>query len=1318
MENSRIIKTILFASTALLLATPFFVFSYDDKTTHPALAQETIALFNLYYPKLAFTEDEKQAVISGDIGEDESARWMHHFYDPMFNRGLWGFSSSKVWALDTKAQAALDPAYTQTAGVFYVANQKLFDSNTDYSWDRAIYDYVWADQERGLAALGHILHLIQDASVPDHTRNDAHPPVLDLGSPYEHWTKRFTPQTLSGLGISLYQQSIKPPQFRILQQYFHSLALYSNNNFFSKDTIFDKSYRQPQVAYEQKEFLKNGRSITFDYAANGNDHYKLVAVSKGSDWQELVNSDQSIYFLTDDDHLILTDYWERLSKQAVVHGVGVMRLFFEEAEKERINKSRWARNQSLSDKLFSSLSGIFGNPKPPEPLADPLPKDALALVPSENSQVLGALAEQSTLPTSSTLGDPLQGSVTPSVGGSLPQIGLTPSVGVVADSLQNDPPARPVDVRSRTSNIFALSPGFGGGGDALLNDEQHQMLLKNEEEHENNGNGGDGESFEDNGGSGDQEGDSQEEPDEANAENNDDNEGTNWDEEPNNGDDVPEGDNGETGETNNGNDENEDAPDSSDASDGESIALSFEILSCGDSFIAGNCAVATTSAALVWSSDISDASTTALYRLTCMFNGAPCDGFDIEGTQATSTIFYAAVDGHYQFTAQVFGNDEHASALIERDIFLIPHPIVINEVAWGGTAASTNDEWIELYNRTPFSIDLARWAIRTKGNTIPDIPLAGIVNPESYFLLERTDDNTISDISADMMYGNDGTFWALNNAKADALVLSFASSTVDEVAICNFDRWCGGSGSPSFYTMERVDFKTSGGNRTNWKSALGEFILNGHDANGMPIKGTPRSRNSMHYLISTNSAVMNDIVLDANYSPYLIDRNGLTIRQGATLRVPAGVVIKLVTHNEPSLVVEGTLITEGTEEEPVAITSFFDDEYGGDMNSDGICGMDEDARCPFAGSWKQVWFRETSTNSRLEHTAVRYGGRWFTNMSLRAMVAIDRSDVVIQHSVFEYATKRAIQLVGSQSVIEDSEFRFNVADADATGILVGGGSRISNNTFSGNNVGIDIQSGFAEIFGNKFLDNLKEAMKVTTLRPIIRDNEGSGNGTNGIVMRGMAFPDDGALSIFPNSLPYVIDSGVYTTLSVAAGGDLTIEPGVVFRNKYDAIIEVAGTLRIDGQSAEDILLTSFTDSASSTWRGIEVKNTGVLAGNGFTLRYAGQGCRRGSPCAGILVNSGHVELQNALIEKNKDAGVRLTGSVGSYFTNVSFVGHQEPLAKATGLVLVNSDIGADTLHFADNAIGVSVTNSTVAVADPSSITYSGNLIDAIPSPWF
>ena len=122
------------------------------------------------------------------------------------------------------------------------------------------------------------------------------------------------------------------------------------------------------------------------------------------------------------------------------------------------------------------------------------------------------------------------------------------------------------------------------------------MLLNNEEENENNGNGSDSDAFEE---------DAQETDDE--------------------------------GEGNNDSDEN-------------NIAFSFEILSCDDSFIAEGCAVATTSAALVWSSDIFDASTTVSYQLTCMFNGAPCDGFDTEETQATSTIFYATADGHYMLS--------------------------------------------------------------------------------------------------------------------------------------------------------------------------------------------------------------------------------------------------------------------------------------------------------------------------------------------------------------------------------------------------------------------------------------------------------------------------------------------------------------------------------------------------------------------------------------------------------------------------------------------------------------------------------------------
>ncbi|MDD3626536.1 MAG: lamin tail domain-containing protein, partial [bacterium] len=40
-----------------------------------------------------------------------------------------------------------------------------------------------------------------------------------------------------------------------------------------------------------------------------------------------------------------------------------------------------------------------------------------------------------------------------------------------------------------------------------------------------------------------------------------------------------------------------------------------------------------------------------------------------------------------------------------------PGDIVINEVSWSGTTASTSAEWIEFYNTTAFDIDIAGWSI-------------------------------------------------------------------------------------------------------------------------------------------------------------------------------------------------------------------------------------------------------------------------------------------------------------------------------------------------------------------------------------------------------------------------------------------------------------------------------------------------------------------------------------------------------------------------------------------------------------------------------
>ena len=54
-------------------------------------------------------------------------------------------------------------------------------------------------------------------------------------------------------------------------------------------------------------------------------------------------------------------------------------------------------------------------------------------------------------------------------------------------------------------------------------------------------------------------------------------------------------------------------------------------------------------------------------------------------------------------------------------------PVVINEIAWMGTDASPNDEWIELYNRTEKEIALSNWVLYAKDG-VPYIPLSGAIS--------------------------------------------------------------------------------------------------------------------------------------------------------------------------------------------------------------------------------------------------------------------------------------------------------------------------------------------------------------------------------------------------------------------------------------------------------------------------------------------------------------------------------------------------------------------------------------------------------------
>ncbi|MDO8626546.1 MAG: lamin tail domain-containing protein, partial [Candidatus Magasanikbacteria bacterium] len=121
--------------------------------------------------------------------------------------------------------------------------------------------------------------------------------------------------------------------------------------------------------------------------------------------------------------------------------------------------------------------------------------------------------------------------------------------------------------------------------------------------------------------------------------------------------------------------------------------------------------------------------------------------------------------------------------------------VIINEIAWMGMAASANDEWIELKNTTDKTISLKGWTLKNADGKI-SIPLKGQIPAQGFYLLERTDDNSVANTKADMLYKG-----SLRNG-GDSLQLSAgANALVDSTAFAS--SWPAGNNDTK-QTMERT----------------------------------------------------------------------------------------------------------------------------------------------------------------------------------------------------------------------------------------------------------------------------------------------------------------------------------------------------------------------------------------------------------------------------------------------------------------------------------------------------------------------------------
>ena len=207
--------------------------------------------------------------------------------------------------------------------------------------------------------------------------------------------------------------------------------------------------------------------------------------------------------------------------------------------------------------------------------------------------------------------------------------------------------------------------------------------------------------------------------------------------------------------------------------------------------------------------------------------------------------------------------------------------IVISEIAWSGTLASPDDEWIELLNLESAEVDLTGWTLRWRPanpRSVDDriwsvVSLQGIVSAFSeteqwtlaeipgtptlyrlawmdpgeagYYLLERGDDGVVSAV-ANQIYassGEGGRLRAFSDA-GDVIELLDSNGRLADSANAtplHEPGWAAGNASEP-RTMERL---TAGATDTvdNWVSHSGVHTR-ATDRDGLPVFGTPGAQNS------------------------------------------------------------------------------------------------------------------------------------------------------------------------------------------------------------------------------------------------------------------------------------------------------------------------------------------------------------------------------------------------------------------------------------------------------------------------------------------
>ncbi|MCR4279393.1 MAG: lamin tail domain-containing protein, partial [Candidatus Zambryskibacteria bacterium] len=177
--------------------------------------------------------------------------------------------------------------------------------------------------------------------------------------------------------------------------------------------------------------------------------------------------------------------------------------------------------------------------------------------------------------------------------------------------------------------------------------------------------------------------------------------------------------------------------------------------------------------------------------------------------------------------------------------------------------------------------------------------------------------------------------------------------------------------------------------------------------------------NNTYNGIYFEGVVLGNMTWQADAIPYIV--NKFTVNAGKTLTIQAGAVIKFINSPYPdsAITVEGTLITQGTQANPVVFTAAADNTVGGSNSYTGA---------GIKTSWERIYIAPGSTGSQLTYTTIKYGG----NTYYEAALYVKQSDVQLSHVTISNSTQSAIYsssgtITGSDVVLSSNTYGFHIA---------------------------------------------------------------------------------------------------------------------------------------------------------------------------------------------------------------------------------------------------------------------------------------------------